>query len=46
MSEAATSTGECELCGASHGVVDADLPNRERPVPLCRSCRSLWGDAL
>ncbi|WP_268238688.1 hypothetical protein [Halarchaeum nitratireducens] len=42
MSEAVAS-GTCALCGASHGVAHTETP-QHGPVPLCRSCRRLWGE--
>ncbi|GGL25875.1 hypothetical protein GCM10009037_06870 [Halarchaeum grantii] len=51
LAERAPKGDACEVCGADgdgHDVRRVYLPNRpdaER-VPLCASCRDLWGDAL
>ncbi|MBP2250432.1 hypothetical protein J2754_000729 [Halarchaeum solikamskense] len=51
LAERAPKGDACEVCGADgdeHDVRRVYLPDRtdaER-VPLCASCRGLWGDAL
>ncbi|WP_435098513.1 hypothetical protein [Halarchaeum sp. P4] len=49
LAERAPKGDECEMCGADgdeHDVRRVRLPDRANTerVPLCASCRSLWGD--